>query len=125
MSGHPDSNCEENLDISPGARGNAALGYYNGAGFALNRTAGRSQEAAVFETGQDLASPMNTPLCNLYKTMLGALGVETESIGDSNGVLQDVLVSERDLLRSIENQLFGNALRGLFRAAQRFKECNS
>jgi hypothetical protein len=27
--------------------------------------------------------------------MLGAMGVETESFGDSNGVLKDVLVSER------------------------------
>jgi hypothetical protein len=49
----------------------------------------------VFETGQHVASPKNTPLCNLYQTMLGAMGVETESFGDSTGMLKDVLVSER------------------------------
>lgn len=49
----------------------------------------------VFETGQHVASPKNTPLCNLYQTMLGAMGVETESFGDSTGMLKDALVSER------------------------------
>jgi hypothetical protein len=45
----------------------------------------------VFETGQHVASPKNTPLCNLYQTMLGAMGVETESFGDSNGLIPELV----------------------------------
>ena len=47
------------------------------------------------QAGQHIASPKNTPLCNLYQTMLGAMGVETEAFGDSNGLLEDMLVSSR------------------------------
>lgn len=45
----------------------------------------------AFKTGQHIASEKNTPLCNLYQTMLGGMGVETESFGDSTGVMKDVL----------------------------------
>jgi hypothetical protein len=48
-----------------------------------------------FQTGQHIASPKNTPLCNLYQTMLGAMGVETESFGDSNGVIEDLLITSK------------------------------
>lgn len=47
------------------------------------------------QAGQHIASPKNTPLCNLYQTMLGAMGVETEGFGDSNGLIEDMLVSSR------------------------------
>lgn len=46
----------------------------------------------TFKTGQHIASEKNTPLCNLYQTMLGGMGVEVDSFGDSNGVMKDVLV---------------------------------
>lgn len=45
----------------------------------------------AFRTGLHVANPKETPLCNLYATMLGAMGVEVESFGDSNGVLEDVI----------------------------------
>lgn len=35
--------------------------------------------------GQHIASPENTPLCNLYATMLDVMGVEGDGFGDSNG----------------------------------------
>ena len=47
------------------------------------------------QTGQHIASPKNTPLCNLYQTMLGAAGVETEAFGDSTGLIEDMLISSR------------------------------
>jgi hypothetical protein len=47
------------------------------------------------QTGQHIASPKNTPLCNLYQTMLGAMGVETERFGDSSGPIEDMLISSR------------------------------
>ncbi len=47
------------------------------------------------QTGQHIASAKNTPLCNLYQTMLGAMGVERESFGDSNGLLKDMLITSR------------------------------
>jgi len=45
----------------------------------------------AFKTGQHIASEKNTPLCNLYHTMLGGMGVEVEAFGDSTGVMKDVL----------------------------------
>ena len=45
----------------------------------------------AFKTGQHIASEKNTPLCNLYQTMLGGMGVEVESFGDSTGVMNEVL----------------------------------
>lgn len=42
-------------------------------------------------TGQHIASAKDTPLCNLYATMLKAADVPEESFGDSNGVIGDVL----------------------------------
>lgn len=45
----------------------------------------------AFRTGQHIASEKNTPLCNLYQTMLGGMGVEVERFGDSTGVMKDVL----------------------------------
>lgn len=45
----------------------------------------------AFQTGQHVASAKNTPLCNLYVSMLDAFGVEAESFGDSTGRL-DALI---------------------------------
>lgn len=42
----------------------------------------------ALETGQHIANPKNTPLCNLYVSMLDAFGVETESFGDSTGPIE-------------------------------------
>ena len=42
-------------------------------------------------TGQHIASPKETPLCNLYATMLDAMGCEVESFGDSNGRLREIV----------------------------------
>jgi hypothetical protein len=41
----------------------------------------------AFQTGQHLANEANTPLCNLYVSMLNAFGVEAEAFGDSTGAL--------------------------------------
>lgn len=46
----------------------------------------------AFRTGQHIASEKNTPLCNLYHTMLGGMGVDVDHFGDSTGVLKDVLI---------------------------------
>jgi hypothetical protein len=45
----------------------------------------------AFRTGQHIASPKDTPLCNLYLSMLDVMGVPLESFGDSTGVLPDLL----------------------------------
>ena len=45
----------------------------------------------AFRTGQHIASEKNTPLCNLYQTMLGGMGVEVERFGDSTGVMKEVI----------------------------------
>jgi hypothetical protein len=36
-----------------------------------------------FNTGRHIASEKDTPLCNLYVPVLNALGIRTESFGDS------------------------------------------
>jgi hypothetical protein len=48
--------------------------------------AGRGQGA--LKTGRHVRYPKNTPMANLYLTMLDAMGVPTESLGDSNGKLE-------------------------------------
>ena len=40
-------------------------------------------------TGRHLASPNNTPLCNLYASMLDRMGTPVERFGDSSGKLLD------------------------------------
>src|SRR5262245_7755898 len=42
-------------------------------------------------TGQHLASPKNTPLCNLYISMLDCMGVPAERFGDSTEPLRNLL----------------------------------
>lgn len=42
-------------------------------------------------TGLHVASAKNTPLCNLYVSMLDAMGVEVESFGDSTGRLAELM----------------------------------
>jgi hypothetical protein len=44
-----------------------------------------------FKTGQHIASEKNTPLCNLYVSMLNAFGVEAESFGDSSGPIKELV----------------------------------
>ena len=39
-------------------------------------------------TGQHLASPQGTPLCNLYVSMLDRMGVAVPRFGDSSGALK-------------------------------------
>ena len=45
----------------------------------------------ALRTGQHVASPKETPLCNLYLTMLDAIGADAQSFGDSTGTLTDVV----------------------------------
>jgi hypothetical protein len=40
-----------------------------------------------FSAGRHLANEPNTPLCNLYVPILNALGIKSESFGDSNRLL--------------------------------------
>jgi hypothetical protein len=42
-------------------------------------------------TGQHLASPKNTPLCNLYVSMLDCMGVPAQRFGDSTEPLRNLL----------------------------------
>ena len=42
-------------------------------------------------TGQHVENRKNTPLCNLYVTMLNAMGVETDAFGDSTGVIPELV----------------------------------
>ena len=47
--------------------------------------AGRA--GGAIQPGRHVASPKNTPLCNLYVSMLEAMGSQTTSFGDSSGPL--------------------------------------
>ena len=40
------------------------------------------------KAGRHIASPKNTPLCNLYLSMLGSMGIDVPRFGDSTGPLQ-------------------------------------
>jgi hypothetical protein len=42
-------------------------------------------------SGRHLTYPRNTPLCNLYVTMLDCLGVAVPRFGDSTGPLRGLL----------------------------------
>ena len=44
----------------------------------------------ALRTGQHIAKPKNTPLCNLYLTMLNAAGVACDSFGDSESHLEEL-----------------------------------
>jgi hypothetical protein len=46
----------------------------------------------ALKTGSHIANAKQTPLCNLYLTMLQTMGVQAESFGDSNGVIKEMLV---------------------------------
>ena len=41
----------------------------------------------AFKTGQHIANPQGTPLCNLYVSMLDQMGTPVDSFGDSTGAL--------------------------------------
>jgi hypothetical protein len=43
------------------------------------------------KTGQHVACPKNTPLCNAYVNMLNAFGVQVDDFGDSQGPIQELL----------------------------------
>jgi hypothetical protein len=45
----------------------------------------------AIKTGQHIASPKETPLCNLYVSMLNAFGVPTAEFGDSTGAIGELL----------------------------------
>jgi len=44
------------------------------------------------KSGQHIASPGNTPLCNLYLTMLDCMGIQTPRFGDSTGPIRGLTV---------------------------------
>lgn len=46
---------------------------------------------AGFKLGQHLVAKKDTPLCNLWLSTLQGIGVKTDSHGDSNGVLKELL----------------------------------
>jgi hypothetical protein len=46
----------------------------------------------AFKTGYHVAKPKNTPLCNLYLTMLNGMGLDLESFGDSQAPLEEVML---------------------------------
>jgi hypothetical protein len=43
------------------------------------------------QTGRHIASPKNTPLCNLYVSMLDCIGVPVQRFGDSTEPLRNLL----------------------------------
>jgi hypothetical protein len=45
---------------------------------------------ANLKLGQHLALPKDTPLCNVWLTMLQGLGIQTERHGDSSGVVKEL-----------------------------------
>lgn len=46
----------------------------------------------AFKTGQHIQKPKNTPLCNLYLSMINNMDVEADSFGDSTGPLDELTV---------------------------------
>ena len=46
---------------------------------------------AGIKTGQHIASEKDTPMCNLFLSMLQATGVKTDSFGDSTGPLKGLV----------------------------------
>jgi hypothetical protein len=44
----------------------------------------------AFSSGRHVASPEGTPLCNLYVSMLGAIGIDVPRFGDSTGKLKGI-----------------------------------
>jgi hypothetical protein len=46
---------------------------------------------AKLKLGQHLVLAKDTPLCNVWLTMLNGLGIETERHGDSSGVVKDLI----------------------------------
>ena len=46
---------------------------------------------ANLKLGQHLSLPKDTPLCNVWLTMLQGLGIQTERHGDSSGVVKELL----------------------------------
>jgi hypothetical protein len=46
--------------------------------------------AAKLKLGHHLALPKDTPLCNVWLTMLNGLGIEAERHGDSTGVVKEL-----------------------------------
>ena len=47
----------------------------------------------ALRSGQHIASPKETPLCNLYTTMLNAAQMEVDSFGDSTGTIPELLIA--------------------------------
>tara|TARA_R110002096_G_scaffold169222_10_gene340790 strand:+ start:2179 stop:3471 length:1293 start_codon:yes stop_codon:yes gene_type:complete len=45
---------------------------------------------ANLKLGQHLALPKDTPLCNVWLTMLQGMGIETERHGDSSGIVKEL-----------------------------------
>jgi hypothetical protein len=48
--------------------------------------------AAKLKLGHHLVLPKDTPLCNVWLTMLHGLGIEAERHGDSTGVVKELIV---------------------------------
>ncbi len=50
------------------------------------------QGSGKLRTGQNLTFAKDTPLANLYLTLLQSIGIKTQQFGDSTGILPDILV---------------------------------
>ena len=49
------------------------------------------EAGGALSTGLHVASEKNTPLCDLYLTMLKAMGLDVKTFGDSNGPLTEIV----------------------------------
>jgi hypothetical protein len=45
----------------------------------------------ALQTGQHIKLPSETPLCNLYLTMLKVMNVNASAFGDSRGLVETIL----------------------------------
>ena len=45
---------------------------------------------ANLKLGQHLVLPKDTPLCNVWLTMLNGLGIKTDRHGDSSGIVKEL-----------------------------------
>jgi hypothetical protein len=50
-----------------------------------------SGRGAGLKLGQNIVAPKDTPLCNVWLTMLHGIGVQAERHGDSTGVLKEII----------------------------------
>lgn len=71
----------------------AADGSPSGAASMARCMPPRSRHAvAGIAIGHQVVEPMNTPLCNVWLTLLKGTGVEIDAFGDSTGTVKELVV---------------------------------